>query len=76
MTQRIELIPTYINPDPDDIEKDAILKWTTIIREILDQSTNPLMVIGDLNKRGLNIVENDPVILANLTDVFAGHITF
>ena len=36
MTQMIELIPTYINPAPDEEEEDAILKWSTLVREILD----------------------------------------
>lgn len=52
-SQNIDLIPTYINPDPNEKEKDAIKQWITFIEEILENSTNPLMIMGDLNKRGI-----------------------
>lgn len=56
-TQTLSIVASYINPQPDPTEKEEIEKWEHVISEGAIHSNVPLMVIGDLNKNGLKIME-------------------
>ena len=53
----MSVIASYINPSPDPSEKEEILKWEEVITECAISSNVPLLVMGDLNKNGLKIMD-------------------
>lgn len=52
----INLIATYINPDPDANEEGHIDLWKVLCRECVHDSTFPTIIIGDANKQGKTFI--------------------
>jgi endonuclease/exonuclease/phosphatase (EEP) superfamily protein YafD len=55
--QMINLIGVYINPNPNDEERQGIEKWKVITSECLAHSNSPILVMGDLNTEGRKYLE-------------------
>jgi hypothetical protein len=49
------MVASYINPAPDDIETADIKIWTTMVKEMLINSTHPMLILGDLNANGIKL---------------------
>ena len=52
------IVPTYINPMPNDMEKKEIIAWESQIKQLLENNNAPIIILGDLNRDGMKIMKN------------------
>ena len=75
-SQMFNLIGIYINPAPNDDERQSIEKWKKITKECIAHSTSPILVMGDLNTEGREFLHQKLLRIAPIDDYIGDSPTF